>query len=86
MKRGFLFVGSLAIFVFVFAAAAGAHRAGRDSAAPRAQAAGGAGGWAIPPNAAAEKNPLAVNDALLANGKKALRRQMRELPRHPGQG
>jgi len=28
------------------------------------------GGWTIPPNAAAEKNPLPVNDALVANGKR----------------
>lgn len=34
------------------------------------QGAGRGGGWTIPPTAAAEKSPLTVNDAVVANGKK----------------
>lgn len=44
--------------------------AGGDTAALAQQRGGGAGGWNVPQTASSEKNPLTVNDTLLAAGKK----------------
>jgi mono/diheme cytochrome c family protein len=53
--------GLLMIWALAIATAVGTHRvaAQQDTA-----------GWTIPPNAAEEKNPLTVNEAVLANGRK----------------
>jgi len=45
-------------------------RAQQTQPAPPAQGAARGGGWTLPPTAAEEKNPLTMNDAVLANGKK----------------
>ncbi len=60
MKRGALFLPILVLLV-------GVRAAGGSLSSPM-QSAGG--GWTIPSTAAAEKSPLTVNDAVLANGKK----------------
>jgi mono/diheme cytochrome c family protein len=44
--------------------------AGRDALPPAWQATVQAGGFVVPANAADEKNPLTVNDAVLASGKR----------------
>jgi mono/diheme cytochrome c family protein len=65
MKRGV--VVGLFVILMAWSAVAGAHGAGRNStpSAPQSDS-----GWSVPPTAAAEKNPLGVNDAVLAGGKK----------------
>jgi mono/diheme cytochrome c family protein len=65
MKRSVLFAVPVFVWLFAFVSFVGAQG---QSAPPRGGGRGG--GWTIPPTAAEEKSPLAVNDAVLANGKK----------------
>jgi len=62
MRRSLLFIVPMVVWLLVFVSVGKAQQG---------QAGGrGPAGWTIPPNAASEKNPLPVNDALVANGKK----------------
>ena len=61
MKRVWM-VGALVVYVGVLVATVSAHSA-------PAQGGRGNGGWNLPANAQTEKNPLTVNDAVLAGGK-----------------
>ena len=70
MTRARFFYVLLCVLTAVFAGAIGARAAGSPSAPSVAQGGGADNGWTLPPTAAAEKNPLTVNDAVLASGKK----------------
>ncbi len=63
MIKRVLMVGALALYLVVLAATASAHNAVSQGAARP-------GGWTIPATAKDEKNPLTVNDAVLAGGKR----------------
>jgi mono/diheme cytochrome c family protein len=68
MKRGAVLGGLLVLLFVVSAMVAGARAAGARPAI--LQGGGSDAGWTVPPTAAAEKNPLTVNDTVLAAGKK----------------
>lgn len=71
MKRGFIFLAPLVMWVAVLALVIGTARtvATPQAGAPPAGAPQGAR-WTIPPGAAEETNPLTVNDAVIGNGTK----------------
>jgi len=68
----------VAVFVFVVVGLAlsltlvTAHARGQGAGQAR-QGGNGRGGWTIPPTAAQEKNPLTVNDSVVAAGQKLFR-------------
>ena len=62
MRRSWLFLAPMALLVLVLVATIDARSAGSPVQ--------GGGGWTIPKTASAEKSPLTVNDAVIANGKK----------------
>jgi mono/diheme cytochrome c family protein len=64
MRRSWLFIAPMALWVLVLFATIEARSAGPQ---PRQ---GGSGGWTIPQTASTETSPLTVNDAVVANGKK----------------
>ncbi len=66
--RRVLFIVSLTVWVFALVATTGAAGA-RALRSASLQARQG-NGWQIPPNAAQEKSPIAVSDAVVAAGKK----------------
>jgi mono/diheme cytochrome c family protein len=70
MKRGGAWFGLSVVVLVLSALVAGARAAGGRLAAASPQGGGAESGWTVPPGAAAEKNPLTVNEAVLSTGKK----------------
>ncbi len=78
IKRRWL-VAALAVWVGALVVTVSA-----TSAAP--QGGRGNGGWALPPEAQTEKNPLTVNDAVLAGGKKVYEQKCQRCHGKTGKG
>ncbi len=66
-RRLLVILGCVAMWIAVLATVAGA-RAAAQNPPPAGQARGNS--WTLPPTAADEKNPLTVNPAVIAGGKK----------------
>lgn len=69
MRRRFGLVTLVCVWVVVFVSSAWSREASQQTAPAAKQASG----WRLPPAAAEDKNPLTVNDAVLAAGKKVFR-------------
>ena len=67
--RRFLGLAAPAVWLGVFMWSVVAHGQGQTPPAPQRQGGTPASSWTIPQGGAQEKNPLTVNDAVLAKGK-----------------
>ena len=70
MKRAGVWIGLFLAVAVWSAAILGAARANPRPMTAETQDARGESGWTVPANAASERNPLTVNDALIASGKR----------------
>jgi len=70
MRQVWIAIGPLGLALATCITIAGAQGPAPGRQQGPAPARGGRGGWTLPANAEAEKNPLTVNDAVIAAGRK----------------